>query len=142
VGVAIAEAGDRLGVPSRSLAAAAQIANASTQRGQRPGRDWARRLAAIHHTGSGPIEHLLRDLDISDADLLARAADIDRASERLILDASERAEPRHSPHPWTDLTTNASTAAIANQALGTGFRAAALLLAPSTPAHERAEPEL
>ena len=52
------------------------------------------------------------DLDVHNTELLARAADMDRASERLILDASKHYEPDRGLRSETGLETSAGSAAI------------------------------
>jgi hypothetical protein len=89
---AIAEVAEVLDAPGRVLAAAARITDHRPQRNE-PDRTWARRLAAIHHLEAGPTERLLRDLNVSDAEMLTRAAEIDRATEQSsCLPASNRTE--------------------------------------------------
>jgi hypothetical protein len=139
--IAIAEAAESVGAPSQNLAAVADIANQTQRADGKAGRDWPQQLAAIQHADAGPVERVLRDLGIHDTELLARATDIDRSSERLILDASERFDPDRSLDSETELASNAGSAAIVSQGLAMGRGETAMLLAPRAPASERAEPE-
>jgi len=86
-----------------------------------------KRLAAIHHVDAGPVERILRDLEISDRDLLSRAADVDRIGHQLILDAAERQTPGYQ-RAVRNISSNVGTAATINRVLpaATASQAAAL----------------
>jgi hypothetical protein len=82
---------------------------------QRPTDSKARTLELV-----GPVEHALLDLGVTRPDLLRRAADLDRDSERLIVDA---AVDRELAGKWSDVVernTSAATAALLNHALASG----------------------
>ena len=54
---------------------------------------------------SGRVEQTLRGLDITDASLLRRATQIDRAAEQLIIQAAAREEPSQADPPATSTRT-------------------------------------
>jgi hypothetical protein len=139
--LAIGAVAQNVEAPSRSLAVVAEITNQAHVARPQASRDWPRQLASIHHADAGPVERVLRDLGIQNTELLARATDIDRSSERLILDASERFEPDRSLGSGIELVSNAGSAAIVSQGLAICRGETAMLLAPRAPASERAEPE-
>jgi hypothetical protein len=113
---AIAEVAEALDAPSRVLVAAARITDHRPQRSE-PDRTWARHLAAIHHPEAGPTERLLRDLNIGDAEMLERAAEIDRASDQLVLKACEQHETTHPERLVRDLCGSTGSAARVNRAI-------------------------
>jgi hypothetical protein len=87
----------------------------------------------------GPVERTLLDLGVARPDLLRRAAELDRDSERLIVDA---AVDRELAGKWPDAmerNTSAATAALINHALASGDPRAATLLQPHS--REREPPE-
>src|SRR5262249_4774091 len=86
----IADLACEVEAPSRTLAAAAEIAEYATEPGQQTSRNHGEVLAALHHAEAGPIERMLRDLEVVDRALLGRAAELDNASQNLVIEASER----------------------------------------------------
>jgi hypothetical protein len=75
----------------------------------------------IPYDPPGPLERILRDLEVSRPELLERAAAIDRAGDRLIIDAAEQCQPdRGRALTVVDLSTYAGTASVANHALAVG----------------------
>ena len=101
------------------------------------GSAYSRRLADQHRELPGPVERTLRDLGITNPELLQRGAVIDRAGERLIIDAAVGLGPRRIRPSATALSRSAGTATLVNHALASGDpRAAALLYGPGS-----AEPE-
>ena len=80
----------------------------------------------------GPLERILRDLEVTNPELLERAAAIDHAGERLIIDAAEQCQPDGGrSRTVADLSTYAGTAAIANHALAIGGSRVAAALRPA-----------
>jgi len=146
---AAARAGDAAAAvraPSRVLTAARATAEADREGDSgRPGRAPAGGLsaAAEHHELPGPAEDVLHGLGVTSPGLLRRGAQIDRAGERLIIDAAERRGPRHSRPSAATLSRSAGTAALASHALASGdLRAAAVLHRPASVQREdpQAEP--
>ena len=87
----------------------------------------------------GPVENTLRGLGITSPDMLSRAADIDRAGERLIIDAATDPEPPHSRPGVSALNRSKAATALVNHALASGDpRAIGLLRGPEQ--HQREEP--
>ena len=76
----------------------------------------------------GPVEQTLYDLGITNPDLLRRGADIDRAGERLIIDAAADLGPGHSRPSAITLSRSAGAASVVNHALASGDPLAASLL--------------
>jgi len=89
------------------------------------------------------VEQTLYDLGITNPDLLQRAADIDRASERLIIDAAADLGPERSRPSATTLSRSAGAALVVNHALASGDPLATSLLhgqASAQPESPQAEP--
>jgi hypothetical protein len=90
----------------------------------------------------GPLQQALLGLGIASPSLLARGADLDRASERLLIEAADQLSPIHQRPSAAALNTTAGTAALLNRALASGNpRAAQLLRQPDQAEHEEPEPE-
>jgi len=138
---AIAASAVHIGAQSRLLAAAADITDPGEGRQRYPRPSWQQQLAAIHHPEAGPTERILRDLDVTDSALLARAAELDGASARLLVHASEQFETSGAAPPVTDLAAGAGTAALLGRALSTGDRKVALAAEPRSAFAEGAEAE-
>jgi hypothetical protein len=84
----------------------------------------------------------LHDLGITDSELLQRGAVIDRAGERLIIDAAAGLGPRRIRPSATALSRSADTATLVNHALASGDpRASALLYGPGSAEREPPEAE-
>jgi hypothetical protein len=139
-----------IGAPSRVLTTARQAADPG--QGSQPGRGGAapapggahsRRFAEPCPELPGPVERTLHELGITDAELLQRGAVIDRAGERLIIDAATDLGPRRSRPSASALSRSADTAALVNHALASGDpRASALLYGSGSAQREppQAEP--
>jgi hypothetical protein len=140
--IAVARAAEATGASSRVLAAAM-----ATEPGDE--RDETGRRAMNSQTraslkrgildSAGPVEQALLDLGVTRPDLLRRAADLDRDSERLIVDA---AVDRELAGQWSHVVerhTSAATAALINHALASGDPRATSLLQPYS--REREPPE-
>jgi len=139
----IGRAAHAAGAPSRVLATAREITTA------------ARSATPVMDTGHpalpggrehepdppGPMQQALRGLGVTDAALLARGADLDRASQRLLIDAADQLPPASHRPPATTLNRTAATAALLNHALATGNPQAAQLLRPTEAQREQPGPE-
>lgn len=149
---AVEEAVEATGAPSRVLTAARAAATGASRRASpehasgRPAGP-ATRPGAVDDRPEpadrpGPVEHTLRRLGITRPELLSRGADIDRASERLIIDAAADLEPSQHRPSAVELNTSTGTTALINHALASGDpRATALLRRPDPPSREPPEPE-
>jgi len=136
--------------PSRVLAAARRAAKATPsypsadrtdaiRRGAEPGS--GRPSADVPVSLPGPVGQALHRLGVTRPDLLSRAADIDRAGERLIIDAAAEVKASHRRQSL-ELNSSAGATTLINHALMSGdSRAAALLRRPEPPAPEPPERE-
>jgi HB1, ASXL, restriction endonuclease HTH domain len=86
------------------------------------------------------VERTLYDLGIASPELLQRGADIDRAAERLIIDAAADLGPRRVRPSATTLSRSVGTASLVNHALASGDPRAVSLL-HSQPSAQREAPE-
>ena len=77
---------------------------------------------------AGPLQQALLGLGITSPALLARGADLDHASQRLLIDAADQLPPDHHPPTAATLNKTAASAALVNHALATGSPHAARLL--------------
>jgi hypothetical protein len=139
-----------IGAPSRVLTAAREAAGPGRRSEPGLGSGAARALEATEGGRfaderpelPGPVERTLYDLGVTNPDLLQRGADIDRAGERLIIDAADSLGPRRSRPSATTLSRSAGTAAMVNHALASSDpRAAALLHGPASAQREPPEAE-
>ena len=90
----------------------------------------------------GPLQQALLGLGITSPSLLARGADLDQASQRLLIEAADELPPTHQRPPAATLNTTAGTAALLNHALASGNpQAARLLRQPGQAEREEPEPE-
>jgi hypothetical protein len=88
----------------------------------------------------GPLQQALLGLGITSPSLLARGADIDQASQRLLIEAASEPPPTQGRPPAFALNATAGTAALVNHALASSDPEAARLLHQPCQA-EREEPE-
>lgn len=118
--------------PSQALAAA-RAAQAAA--GQQPAWHDAAPAAPPHPAlhQPGPVERILRDLDVTSPADLRRAAAIDKEADELILRAAHR---NPYPQPGWDLATSAGTAELIHHAIATGDPQAAALIHPPTPSRQ------
>lgn len=145
VTTAVGEVAAAIRAPSRMLTAA----RAATEPGRRIGPGKASgQLAGPstwdgRHAMPGPVERALRGLGVTHPGLLAQGTEMDRASERLIIDAATRLEPQRGRPSASMLNRSAGTAALVNHVLASGDpRAVALLLRRAEQPHrEQPEPE-
>jgi hypothetical protein len=68
----------------------------------------------------GPLQQALLGLGINSPALLARGADLDQASERLLIEAADEMPPTHRRPSAATLNVTAGTAALLNHALASG----------------------
>jgi hypothetical protein len=142
--IAVAQAAQATGAPSRVLAAA--MATEPGHDRYETGRTMNSQIRASPKQRTrdlaGPVERTLLDLGVTRPDLLRRAAELDRDSERLIVDA---AVDRELAGRWPDAVkrnTSAATAALVNHALASGDpRTAALVGQPESAGREPPEAE-
>jgi hypothetical protein len=143
-------AAETVRAPSRVLAAARRAAEAkpsdpgadrtdAVSRGTGPGS--GRPSSGVPVPPPGPVGQALNRLGVTRPDLLSRAADIDRAGERLIIEAA--AEVKSSRRRSTiELNRKTGATTLINRALMSGDpRAAALLHRPKAPVRELPERE-
>jgi hypothetical protein len=141
--VAIGPATSATSAPSRVLTTAREAARATPS----PSLDTGPQTQTTNssreqpHDTAGPLQHTLLGLGITTPALLARSADLDHASQQLLIDAATNLPPTHKRPPATVLNQTAASAALLNHVLATrGTRAAELLRPPSHAG--RKEPEL
>lgn len=91
----------------------------------------------------GPLQQALLGLGITSPSLLARGADLDQASERLLIEAADELPPTHQRPSGATLNATASTATLLNHVLTSSDpKAARLLRQPDQAEREEPEPEL
>jgi hypothetical protein len=138
----IERAAEATGAPSRTLTTARAAAHTTPtatpaanpdDRAAQGGREQTRHMP-------GPLQHALRDLGITSPSLLARSADLDQASQHLLIEAADELPPTHQRPSAATPNMTAGTAALLNHALASGHPQAAHLLRQSNQA-EREEPE-
>lgn len=150
---AVGEVAEVTRAPSRVLTAAREAADAALGKsfGHR-GRQAAFLGSQVLPGGSGelpsetrdrpgPVENKLLDLGVNSPDTLRRAAEIDRAGERLIIDAAAQQGLAEIPHDrHARVNRSAGTTTLVNHELASGDpRAATLMHPPKTP--QRGPPE-
>jgi hypothetical protein len=143
-------AAEAVHAPSRVLAAARRAAKATpsypsadrtdaVSRRAEPGRGGPAATALV--SPPGPVGQALHRLGVTRPDLLSRAADIDRAGERLIIDAAAEVKTSRR-RQGLELSSSAGATTLINNALMSGDpRAAALLRRPELPGPELPERE-
>lgn len=90
----------------------------------------------------GPVETKLLDLGVTSPDTLRRAAEVDRAGERLIIDAA--VQQGHGGRQYDSharLNRSAGTATLVNNGLTSGDPSAAMVRPPPSPRRESLERE-
>lgn len=87
-----------VGAPSHLLAEARAAVNASRDAEKAiAGQQLAGARPSLETTAApGPIERMLKDLGVNEQSLLQRGCRIDRATERVMLEASESMEPQRA----------------------------------------------
>jgi hypothetical protein len=90
----------------------------------------------------GPLQQALLGLGITSPSLLTRGADIDRASERLLIEAADELPPTHRRPSAATLNATAGSATLLNHALASSDpKAARLFRQPGQAEREEPEPE-
>jgi len=153
---AVGEVAVAIQASSRVLVTARQAARASQPTRASKTADHADALAALRDPGAaresaavrepddtpGPIEHTLRGLGVSRPDLLTRGAELDRAGQRFLIDATVGINRQHKRPSAVMLSKTTATAALVNNALASGdSRAAAMLRGPQRPQQAESEAE-
>jgi hypothetical protein len=91
----------------------------------------AARAAQGAFPAAGPdLQHTLLGLGITSPALPARGADLDHASQRLLIEAADELSPAHSRPSATTLNETAASAALLNHVLASGEPQVAHLLRP------------
>jgi hypothetical protein len=91
----------------------------------------------------GRLQHTLLRLGVTDPALLDRGAELDQASQRLLIDAADQLPPGHPRPRASTLSNTAASAALLNYALAaTDPRATQLIRHPSQPERNEPEPDL
>ncbi len=107
-----ADAATAIQAPSRVLATARSITDARRQDALGLASDAAIKpsLKRQERALPGPVERALRGLGVTSPELLRRGAEIDRAGERLIIEAAFKHEPRRGYPSAAMLSRSAGTA--------------------------------
>ncbi len=140
--VAIGRAAQATRAPSRALTAARAASQSAS-----PARDTTVQTAPLGQGHGpdvpGPLQHTLLRLGITSPALLDRGADLDQASQRLLIDAADQLPHGHRRPRASTLNRRAASAALLNYALATtDGRSARLIRQPSSPESRDQEPEL
>jgi len=141
---AIGRVADVTGAPSRTLstARAATRATPSASPATKPDDQAARVGREQTCDTPGPLQQALLGLGITSPSLLAHGADLDQASQRLLIEAADQLPPAHQRPPAAALSTTAGSATLLNHALASGDpKAARLLRQPDQAEREEPEPE-
>jgi hypothetical protein len=83
---------------------------------------------------AGPLQHTLLTLGVTSPRLLARGADLDHASQGLLIEAADHLPPGHTRPSATTMNNTAAAAELLNHALASGSPHATQLL--RQPAHQ------
>jgi hypothetical protein len=126
----LGRAASATGAPSRVLTAAREVTGTTSPAhlplpAGEPSVDPSWEQAAAR---TGPLQDTLLALGITSSALLALGADLDHASQRLLIDAADHLPPAHNRPPAASLNKTAASAALLNYALATGHPQAARLL--------------
>jgi hypothetical protein len=90
----------------------------------------------------GPLQQALLGLGITSPSLLARGADLNQASQHLLIEAADELTPTHQRPPAAGVSTTAGSATLVNHALASSDpKAAQLLRQPGQAEREEPEPE-
>jgi len=130
---AVARVATAVDAPSQVLTTAKATMAATANPTPQPHADRRNGATAVYEQAAqlpGPVERTLHDLGVSDSDLLRRAAAIDRAGERLIIETAEDLRPRRTQPIRPEARPSGQTALITN-VLASGNTQAAALLRPS-----------
>ena len=118
----VADAATAIRAPSRMLAVARAAADAEHHSNPEPAVNAAAAPPAAAQPGDrpGPIEDSLYRLGVTSPELLRRGADIDRAGERLIIEAAAEHERRDEPSSVAMPGRSAGTAPSGNHVRTSG----------------------
>jgi hypothetical protein len=135
---AIADIAEATGAPSRYLAAARAAATGSLdrplERDRQPAEPRNHEVTRDKGVLAGPLERSLHNLGITSSALLGRATDLDRAGERLLLDAAAQPEAQQLRPGAAATTRSEGIAEAVSHALACGDpRAKSLLPFVPTP---------
>jgi hypothetical protein len=138
----IGRAAEATGAPSRTLTTARAATQTTPSASPAANPDDQATPGGREQTRDrpGPLQQALLGLGITSPSLLARGADLDLASQHLLIEAAGELPPTHQRPSAATLNTTAGTAALLNHALGSGHPQAAQLLRQPGQA-EREEPE-
>jgi hypothetical protein len=118
--------------PSWVLAVARAAVHAELSPAEKAGLQPAEPTAEMREF-PGPVERILQDLGVTSTEALQRAAAIDQAGERLIIDAAPGAEPLQSSSEVIDRNRSAAVAEMVNYTLASGNRRIVAVLHPPEP---------
>jgi hypothetical protein len=143
---AVGRAAQATRAPSRALTAVRAAARTMPHSAS-PASDTSAQvaLAGRDHASDmpGPLQHTLLRLGITSPALLDRGAELDTASQRLLIDATDQLPPGYRRPQAGTLTKSAASAALLNYALATTDGRAARLIRQPGPLESRdQEPEL
>jgi hypothetical protein len=138
----IGRAADATGAPSRTLKAAREATRdtPSPSPAANPEDQAVPGGRELTRDVPGPLQQALLGLGITSPSLLARGADLDQASQHLLIEAADELPPAHQRPPAAALSTTAGSATLVNHALASSDPKAARLL-PQPDQAEREEPE-
>ena len=140
----IGRAADATGAPSRTLATARAATQAIPSASPAANPDDQAAPGGREQTRDmpGPLQQALLGLGVTSTSLLARGADLDQASQRLLIEAADEMPPTHQRSSAATLNATAGTAALLNHALASGPpQAAQLLRQPDQLERKEPEPE-
>jgi hypothetical protein len=140
----VGRAAEATGAPSRTLTTARAATQATPSASPAAHPDDQATPGGREETRDrpGPLQHALLGLGITSPSLLARGADLDQASQRLLIEAASELPPTHRRPSAATLNATAGTAALLDHALASGNpKAAQLLRQPGQPEREEPEPE-
>jgi hypothetical protein len=140
----IGRAAEATGAPSRTLATARAATQATPSASLAANPDSQATPGGREQTRDmpGPLQQALLGLGISSPSLLTRGADLDQASQHLLIEAADELPPAHQRSPAATLNTTAGSATLLNHALASGDpKAARLLRQPDQAEREEPEPE-
>ncbi len=130
--IAVADIAEATRAPSRVHTTATNAAEADHDCGEGSRDAWNGRAEAGMGRETpdlvGPVERTLLDFGATHPDMLGRAAELERASERLIIEAAEERGPRNRTPDAVALNGSKGTATLINHAVASGHPSATSLL--------------
>jgi hypothetical protein len=130
------------GAPSRILATARELTHTTGPATQATDRQNEATYLGQGNAEDmpGPLQNSLLGLGVTRPALLARGAELDKAGQRLLIEAADEPLPAHNQPSAITLNKTAAAAALLNHALASGDpRAVQLLRSPGQ--HDQAEQE-